>query len=144
MVLSEKPGDLTPKPKQGRRSLGKQDSGSPPSVTKAPKFNWANYMQLTFAVANPKKLHTLAWHRYEVYKSAKTVREAREKGASLKDLDTAYHTKALSAPDLAFLTTRGAIKDVNLDLPSKHEADSGSETVSLDDASKANCQGCGS
>ena len=47
----------------------------------------AGDQKIFFQVENPKKPKTRAYEQYEKYKKAKTMTEARELGATKKDLD---------------------------------------------------------
>ena len=85
----------------------------------APKFNWANYNAVDILLLRTQRNFTLS-HGTATRSTSrpKTVREAREKGASLKDLDTALPHESLVSSGPCFSSQpEGPIKDVNLDLP---------------------------
>ena len=58
----------------------------------------ADDRKVLFQVDNPKKPKTRAYEQYEKYKKATTMREARELGATMKDLDFDRDHASWSSP----------------------------------------------
>ena len=58
----------------------------------------ADDRKIFFQVDNPKKPKTRAYEQYEKYKKAKTMTEARELGATKKDLDFDRDRASWSSP----------------------------------------------
>jgi hypothetical protein len=58
----------------------------------------ADDRKILFQVDNPKKPKTRAYEQYEKYKKATTMREARELGATKKDLDFDRDHASWSSP----------------------------------------------
>ena len=56
---------------------------------------------IVFQQENPKRAGTLCWARYEAYKAAKTRNEARQLGASSRDLN--------NDQEKGYLTTQGVM-----------------------------------